>query len=629
MPAITSLDLSNAKLDVDHIAAIATSTSPTATDRLGNTKNTVTGAINTMKAFNPRGAFVTATAYAYKDLYTASGVVYLTVLAHTSTNIAADLAAGKIVIYKGLTEDDLIQIRKMQGIVGLENYSTLKDAIADLPSTGGVVEVPVGRFKSGVWKFDSNYMAKDNVTIRGVQMPKVSANCDRLVGGSIIEGRFNAFANNFCVENIGFDCGKYVIDTYFGGLDTHTANHPYGDTWDGFAFAQPSQSSPLPQRTGFSATNIIGLNRDSQSVGHAVLMEGFSGGFIDNVIGIGGIHGLVIKASNVSAGYVAGYSASTDHVIIKSDSYAPGFNIKIAMLDTNQVFPGTTPWFTPAQCSYGLFINPATNNMSSIKIGIARLFGAVKPLIAFGPVDGSGNPIYSLDNFKMESTEVDATGFSSTVGASFTSLIFNRCSIDTMTLNNVTNGVIYQQTASSGGFAASPLLIGSLRLAGTIAEKSIWCSLYGRIVIDNVFCDANTGVLYYIENTARINVGRESISGFAAEKFGNNPPTLTANWEQYPGNSSFRVILANYGVMMTGYLRPLSGGSGNICTLPAYLKTAQATRRLTYSQGTGSVDKSILVNVDPSYGYLAINNGSNNVGAEMALSLDGVSWILD
>ena len=36
MPAITSLDLSNAKLDVDHIAAIATSTIPTATDRLGN-----------------------------------------------------------------------------------------------------------------------------------------------------------------------------------------------------------------------------------------------------------------------------------------------------------------------------------------------------------------------------------------------------------------------------------------------------------------------------------------------------------------------------------------------------------------------------------------------------------------
>lgn len=41
MSAITITDLNNAKLDVDHIAAIATSTANTATDRLNNTKNTI------------------------------------------------------------------------------------------------------------------------------------------------------------------------------------------------------------------------------------------------------------------------------------------------------------------------------------------------------------------------------------------------------------------------------------------------------------------------------------------------------------------------------------------------------------------------------------------------------------
>lgn len=45
MPAITSLDLENAKLDVDHIAAIANSESLTATDRLGSTKATMKGAV--------------------------------------------------------------------------------------------------------------------------------------------------------------------------------------------------------------------------------------------------------------------------------------------------------------------------------------------------------------------------------------------------------------------------------------------------------------------------------------------------------------------------------------------------------------------------------------------------------
>jgi lysophospholipase L1-like esterase len=44
MPAINITDLNNAKTDVDHIAAIATSTAPTATDRLGNVKKTMAGA---------------------------------------------------------------------------------------------------------------------------------------------------------------------------------------------------------------------------------------------------------------------------------------------------------------------------------------------------------------------------------------------------------------------------------------------------------------------------------------------------------------------------------------------------------------------------------------------------------
>ena len=43
MPAITVTDLNNAKLDVDHIADMATSTSPTATDRLGGVKKTMAG----------------------------------------------------------------------------------------------------------------------------------------------------------------------------------------------------------------------------------------------------------------------------------------------------------------------------------------------------------------------------------------------------------------------------------------------------------------------------------------------------------------------------------------------------------------------------------------------------------
>lgn len=50
MPAITIPDLINAKLDVDHMGAVATSAALTATDRLGNTKSTLAGLIAGLNA---------------------------------------------------------------------------------------------------------------------------------------------------------------------------------------------------------------------------------------------------------------------------------------------------------------------------------------------------------------------------------------------------------------------------------------------------------------------------------------------------------------------------------------------------------------------------------------------------
>lgn len=48
-----------------------------------------------MAGWNPRGAWVTATAYAVKDMVTNSGLVYVCVVAHTGGTFATDLAAGK------------------------------------------------------------------------------------------------------------------------------------------------------------------------------------------------------------------------------------------------------------------------------------------------------------------------------------------------------------------------------------------------------------------------------------------------------------------------------------------------------------------------------------------------------
>lgn len=107
MPAITSLDLSNAKLDVDHIAAIATSLETRATDRLGHSKLTMTGAIASISAITNRGTWTASTEYAVKDIVLNSGTWYIAVVAHTSSAAFATDVASKWRVFQGLTAGDL------------------------------------------------------------------------------------------------------------------------------------------------------------------------------------------------------------------------------------------------------------------------------------------------------------------------------------------------------------------------------------------------------------------------------------------------------------------------------------------------------------------------------------------
>lgn len=107
MPSINIADLHNAKADVDHIAELALSPAAFAVDRLGRTKDTVKGAIDSLKAFNVRGAFAAGTPYLVKDVYTSGGLAYVAVVAHVSTTVAADLAAGKVTVHQGATREEL------------------------------------------------------------------------------------------------------------------------------------------------------------------------------------------------------------------------------------------------------------------------------------------------------------------------------------------------------------------------------------------------------------------------------------------------------------------------------------------------------------------------------------------
>ena len=136
MPALNINDLNNGKKDLDHIGEVATSDSTTATDRLGGMKLTLIGAINSLKAFNVRGAFAGGTQYAMKDVYTWNGVAYVALVNHVASTVDADLAVGKVVVHQGATREDLISslgstlIGFIQSNVGAKTR-TVQDKLRD------------------------------------------------------------------------------------------------------------------------------------------------------------------------------------------------------------------------------------------------------------------------------------------------------------------------------------------------------------------------------------------------------------------------------------------------------------------------------------------------------------------
>jgi len=104
---VPSTDPADLVLNAGILDEAVNSTAQTFTDRLGVVKPTVLGAIETMKAFSSRGAWVAATAYAVKDLVSSSGTWYVCVVAHTSSaSLATDLAT-KWRVYQGVLSGDL------------------------------------------------------------------------------------------------------------------------------------------------------------------------------------------------------------------------------------------------------------------------------------------------------------------------------------------------------------------------------------------------------------------------------------------------------------------------------------------------------------------------------------------
>lgn len=496
-------------------------------------------------------------------------------------------------------------------------FSTILRAIDALPSSGGVVRLSNKRYAPNDTHWKSKYISKDNVSIVGEKMPSFSTDCSTLVGGSVIEGRLNVWANNFSIENVGVDCGKYVVDKHWPGADTSTANYPLnGGNWDAFAFAQPDQNTPQAARTGFKAKNLIGLCYDSHTIGHAVLMEGINGGFIDNVVGCGATHACVIKSMNIAAGAIAGYGANTNNVIIKSDSYAVAKNIAIDQIDASKQPPGTSHWSPPVQPTHGVLLNPYDTIMESVHIGTVR----AKYASTLFMIDSPNN--YITDVLTIGAMDLNGYGATGVMALNLDDASVKRSvKIGDIVISNVADGAAFNSPANS------PFKIGSISLTN-ISLRALQSHGSSRVVVDSIQNQGTTNILYEVDDYARISVGKEYLGGQISVKFSKNAPALDSSWGNVAGNAAFRVILEGYGVVISGLVAPYGGGDVKVCSLPKYLLPTESIRLPVIAKGKSGVS-TICANASSTTGGILINEGVNSNGAETWLSLNSLSWVLD
>lgn len=195
MAVINKIQLLNASRDADDLGAIVNGgIATTVHTRYGPDVDSVAKAIQSIRSFNYRGAWATATAYALKDVVTVSGISYVAVIGHTSGgSFATDLAAGKWVIHQGLTREEMLaddgsnlvtfiqggdaeprslQAKVREIAVSITDFGAVADTDTDstnalhaaidyLGAGGGIVEIPFGN-----WKMNA-VIAQHNLTIRG------------------------------------------------------------------------------------------------------------------------------------------------------------------------------------------------------------------------------------------------------------------------------------------------------------------------------------------------------------------------------------------------------------------------------------------------------------------------------
>lgn len=663
MPAITIQDLNNAKTDVDHIAAIATSTALTATDRLGHTKLTVLGAVTTLAAFNPRGTRVNGAVYALKDIYTESGIAYVVVVpSFTSVSVAADTTAGNVAVYQrpanvtsardygaalnGTTDDSAALVAANAAAAG---GPLLIDGIAKIVSATTITSPLVDTLKQ-IFTADSQVTIDNGGRVRPEWFGWSDGNIQRAVdslpypkGGKVVilnkvypRSYYTAQAPMF--DNRGGVPGvDYMVkpNIEIVGEKLPKFSDDNSGLKDGSIITGPFYVTS--EATGFSIDKVgvdSGANVIAALYSGSTTVDAFcylqvnksapiygKGCTVGDIVGIGGgpanqCHAILIEAMDgATIGNVEGRQAFHG-VVVKSKNIVGGHAVgkgsngecvifksdDYAQLRNVKFDSVTGIGLNPGEPGYGFLIQAAGDYGQSVQVG--AVYAESKALAMASMGNGTSHALVDVQIGNVLSQSCGA-GYCVLGGA-------DRVQAGNVVVNNSTDAVYVDQfTAGKANSIAN--------LAVTVAVNGL--NIYGKISVGAVAFDQISGkAVLHSTPQARIRISSRVNSNIGFSNDWNLQPALAGTWVNQGGGGPFSLTLDHGKVVMSG----LIGGGSDTLVIVALDPRIRPPVNLGFNcigyNGTVRAAVEVLVTTTGEVYATPLSATSNN------LSLQGVSW---
>jgi hypothetical protein len=498
----------------------------------------------------------------------------------------------------------------------------IRIAINALPTTGGTVQLeektyPIQGFSYGTGATLGVCISKDNVRIQGRKMPSLASDMRSLTGGTIIQGFFLAYANNFQTADFGVDSGITVVNSLYGGTPVDALLCTYPDD---------TTKAAAPLKTFVRHHNVIGLCASPSAAVHAVIAgEGYDQIITTGeVIGAYGVHGVVFKGTSVRAATLTAFCNGSEGVIIKADTQATARagSVQIDKIYSRAQGPiGITPYTTGTQ-SYGVLINPSGANVDLVEIG---------QIIASGASVGIGNSFggnFSSSSVKIGHAVIDGSGVAGTsyglqiLGSPATQQVL-RWNVDHLEARNTSLGAQLIFTNSTP--LNQHVHIGHLHHVNGVTGLDIGGSSY--VSIDTVTTDNLSSAVYHITGTPKLLVGTlfkdTNTPNFYDSSGGGLVPTLINSWTQVATNDPFSVDLTGGRICLRGLVKP--GVSATLTTLPVWARPGSNKRFL--AQGSNGAAQVAVPVVVATTGDVVVNEVAGGVAnCTTWLSLSGITY---